>query len=83
MLRPTATNVEVLKNYHLKIFFDNGEIKIFDVTPYIQGNWYSELNDSAYFNTVTTNGFSIEWAHGQDICPDELYELSKPLQVNE
>ena len=28
MLRPTATNVEVLKNFHLKIFFDNGEIKI-------------------------------------------------------
>lgn len=73
MLRPTATKVFPLDNYMLKIEFDNGEIKIFDVKPYINGNWYSELADKNYFKTVTTNQVSVEWENGQDICPDELY----------
>ena len=29
-----------------------------------------------YFQTVTVNGYSVEWKDGQDICPDELYENS-------
>lgn len=73
MLRPTAKNAVALPDYKLRIQFDNGEIKIFDVKPYIKGNWYSELADPSYFKSVTTNGYSVEWANGQDLCPDELY----------
>ena len=73
MLRPTAIKVFPLDNYRLKILFDNNETKIFDVKPYIKGNWYSELSDLNYFQSVFTNGYTVEWANGQDICPDELY----------
>lgn len=79
MLRPTAINVIPLKDYKLKVFFDNNEIRIFDVKPYIRGNWYSELSDPVYFQSVRTNGYNIEWANGQDICPDELYYDSIPI----
>ena len=34
------------------------------------------MRDEAYFKSVHVNGFSIEWADGQDICPDELWEDS-------
>lgn len=73
MLRPTAIEVSPLDNFFLNIKFDNGEIRLFDVKPYIKGNWYSELENREYFNTVKTNGFTVEWANGQDLCPDELY----------
>ena len=76
MLRPTAVKVIPEDNYLLKVFFDNGEEKSFDVKPYIQGNWYKELEDQLYFKRVTTDGFSIVWPNGQDICPDDLYYLS-------
>lgn len=79
MLRPTAINVVPLMDYKLKIFFDNNEIKIFDVKPYIRGNWYGELSDPTYFQSVHTNGYNVEWANGQDICPDELYYNSNPI----
>ena len=62
-----------MENYRLEITFDNGEIRIFDVSPLIQGSFYGELADKSYFATVTTGGLSIEWPHGQDICPDDLY----------
>ena len=50
MLRPTAISVTVQKDYTLKVIFDNGETKIFDVKPYIKGSWYSQLKDFSYFS---------------------------------
>ena len=73
MLRPTAVHVEPLDNYFISVLFDNGEKKEFDVKPYIKGTWYGELADPVYFSSVMTNGYSVEWANGQDLCPDELY----------
>lgn len=73
MLRPTVKEVSVMENYNLHLVFDNGEVRCFDVKPYISGNWYCELSDVSYFSSVFANGYTVEWAHGQDICPDELY----------
>ena len=50
MLRPTAISVTVQKDYTLKVIFNNGETKIFDVKPYIKGSWYSRLKDFSYFS---------------------------------
>lgn len=73
MLRPIAIKVKPKTNYILDIVFDNGIEKDFDVKPYIKGEWYGELKDVSYFNQVKTNGYSVEWPNGQDLCPDEIY----------
>ena len=52
------------------------EEKKFDVKPYIKGDWYGHLKDTAYFKAVTTDGYTVTWPDGQDICPDELYLYS-------
>ena len=76
MLRPTASTVKAKDNYLLEVTFDNGEIKTFDVKPYIKGSWYGQLEDVNYFRAVTTDGYTAVWPGGQDLCPDELYALS-------
>ncbi|MBP3232566.1 DUF2442 domain-containing protein [Anaerovibrio sp.] len=76
MLRPTAISVIPLDDYIIAVKFDNGEEKKFDVKPYIKGEWYSQLKDMAYFKAVTTDGYTVTWPNGQDICPDELYTCS-------
>jgi len=76
MLRPTAIKVQPLDNFFLLIDFDSEERKVFDVSPYIKGEWYGELADKNYFNAVFANGYTIEWPHGQDLCPDEIYYCS-------
>ncbi len=73
MLRPIAKKVVALDDYLLQIEFDNGECKNFDVKPYIQGTWYSELKNPIYFKSAFANGYTIEWPNGQDLCPDEIY----------
>ena len=77
MLCPKITDVEALDNYKVKLKYETGEIKIFNVLPYIFGTWYEELHNSSYFKTVhlVSGGKGIEWEHGQDIAPHELYDM--------
>ena len=79
MLRPTAKEVFPQKDYLLRIVFDNGEVRVFDVKPYIQGEWYGRLADEAYFRAAKPDGFTVVWPDGQDLCPDELYEMSEKV----
>jgi len=79
MKRQRATKVKPLKNYKLLLTFENGEKRIYDVKPLIKGEWFGELTDQDYFNTVHIAGLSVEWSGGQDICPDDLYFNSKSI----
>ena len=78
---PKIINVEPLDDYKLKLKYETGELKIFNVLPYISGKWYEELYDNRYFKTVhlISEGDGIKWRNGQDIAPHELYELSIKL----
>ena len=78
MIYPKATEVFPLADYKLRVKFDNGEEKIFDVKPYIKGEWFSELLDPDVFNAVQVEGLSVAWPDGQDIAPDCLYLNAEP-----
>lgn len=78
MLQPKISDVKPLPEYKLLLQYETGERKLFDVTPYISGDWFGKLKDADYFNTVRVAGPSVEWAGGQDIAPHELYDNSTP-----
>jgi hypothetical protein len=75
-MRPRAVEVKPLDNYMLEIKFENGEIKKFDVKPYLNHKAFEDLKDILIFNSVKIDGLSLSWSNGADICPDELYNLS-------
>ncbi len=83
MLRPKPIEVTPLDNYKLSLIFDNGEHKIFDVKPLISREWFGELQDMSIFKTVKITGNIVEWINGQNICPDDLYYLSKATVVQQ
>lgn len=76
MLQPKVTHVKPLAEYKLLLTFETSEQKIFDVSPYISGDWFGKLRDLEYFNTVRLSGRTVEWVGGQDIAPHELYDCS-------
>ena len=78
-MAPDAVEVKPLADYCLLVTFSNGEKRIFDVKPYLDFKPFNELRNIALFNTVKPAGLSIEWARGQDVCPDELYYNSVPV----
>jgi hypothetical protein len=79
MVRPKAIDVNPQPDFTLLVTFSNNEKKMFDVKPYLDFKPFAELSNPIIFNTVKPAGLSIEWIHGQDICPDELYYNSVPL----
>lgn len=81
MLQPRLKNVTLMEQYRLRLEYEAGEVKMFDVAPYISGAWYEELKDVSYFKTVhlLSDGVGIAWSNGKDIAPHELYECSIPV----
>jgi len=79
MLRPTAKEVTALEDYKLLIKFDNNELRTFDVKRLLSFKPFKPLEDKAVFRTVKPNGITVEWVNEIDICPDELYYDSIPV----
>ena len=69
--------VKPLSNYKLELTFENKEVKIFDVKPYLEVGLFKTLKDENYFKTVKISYDSIEWPNGVDLDPEVLYEKGK------
>lgn len=76
-MNPRVTNVKPEQDFKLLITFSNGEVKSFDVKPYLGIGLFKELKDLSLFNSVKPFLGSIQWANGIDLCPDTLYLESK------
>ena len=63
----------------MTLTFTNGEVKVFDVKPYLDKGIFKELKELRVFNSVKPFLGSIQWQNGQDFCPDTLYLDSIPL----
>jgi len=77
---PRVKKVKVEEKFKLKITFDNGQVGIFNIQPYLDFGVFSELKNTKYFRQVKSLHGSINWPHGQDVCPDTLYEKSVLLK---
>ena len=74
-MNPTVVTVKPENNYKLSITFDNGEKRLFDVTPFLDKGIFSELKNIDYFKKVKVAFGAIEWPHEQDFSKDTLYML--------
>ena len=75
-MNPVVTAVEPRNNYKLSITFENGEKRIFDVTPFLDKGIFSELKNIDYFQKVRVAFGAIQWPNEQDFSKDTLYKLS-------
>lgn len=80
MISPKPKKVEVVEKYKIKVLFDNGEEKIYDMKKNLKEKFYKNLINQDYFCTVRVSGITLEWKNGEDIDPDELYNNSIPVK---
>lgn len=78
-LGPRVVSVEPMDNYILKIYFNNNEIRLFDVKKIYNMACFLPLKQKAFFDTVHVSFGSIAWDNDIDYCPDTLYEESLPF----
>lgn len=72
----SVKDVKPLDNYRLLLKFENGEQRIFDVSPFLELGKYSELKNVGLFKSVKISFDSIQWANELDFDPEFLHQES-------
>ena len=68
--------VQTMQDFLLRLTFKNGEVKIFDMKPYLEIGIFKELKEERIFNTVKLSFDAVEWENEADIDPETLYSNS-------
>lgn len=78
-MNPRVQSVVAKADFKLELTFTNGEVGLFDRARFLDFGVFQELRAPGYFQLVRAVDGTVEWPHGQDICPDTLYEDSLKL----
>jgi len=70
-------DVTYISEYKLRLTFEDGNVKMVDMFPHLDGEIFEPLKDIDYFKNVKVNPDidTIVWENGADISPDFLYEM--------
>lgn len=77
-LNPRVVDLKPLDDYRLKLRFTNGEVRIFDVKPYLNLGVIAKLRDREIFEEAWVEAGSVEWPCGVGFSYDTLYLESIP-----
>ena len=69
--------VKPLSDYLLELTFENDEIRVFDMKPYLDTGVFGALKDEKLFKRVKVSFDTVEWPNGADLDPEVLYEKSQ------
>lgn len=72
-----VVDVDYVKDYTLRLTFNDGVVKTVDLKPYLHGEVFGELLDKNKFVQYGLTPVTIEWANGADLAPEFLYEIGK------
>jgi len=70
----SVSKVKALSDYRLEITFENGEVRIFDVTPYLDTGVFGTLRDERCFRRARVSFDTVGWPGGIDLDPEVLFE---------
>lgn len=73
-----VVKVEVKPDYKLYLEFENGEKRIFDMSPYMDRKPFVQLKGSPLFAMAFIDYGTVVWPGKIDIAPETLYDRSRP-----
>ena len=69
------SKAEYLGDYRIRLWFNNGEVRIVDLANSLRGEAFRPLHDLDYFKQFSIRFNTIEWENGADFAPEYLYDL--------
>ena len=69
--------VEPQKDHTLRLEFENHEIRLFDMTPYLDKKPYTKLKHAPLFMKAMVADGTVVWPGNIDIAPETLWDDSK------
>lgn len=73
-----VVKVETKPDYVLHLEFENGEKRIFDMSPYMDKRPFVQLKGSPLFAMASIDYGTVVWPGNIDIAPETLYDRSRP-----
>jgi hypothetical protein len=74
-----VVSVKVQPNYRLQLGFENGEQRVFDMSPLMDKKPFNRLKNSPVFNCAFVDYGTVVWPGEIDIAPETLYDRSVPI----
>jgi hypothetical protein len=75
-----VVKVEAKPDYTLLLEFENGEKRLFDMSPYMDKKPFARLKGSPLFTRATIENGTVVWPGEIDIAPETLYDKSRPAE---
>ena len=75
-----VVRVEAKPDYSLLLEFENGEKRLFDMSPYLNKKPFIELKELFLFNKAAIEYGTVVWPGDIDIAPETLYLQSRPAK---
>lgn len=74
-----------MMDYRVLLEFEDGTVRLLDVKPWMDGEWYLPLKNVEYFKQVRPHSLSgaIMWPDGQNIAPEDILEFGKRITALE
>jgi hypothetical protein len=79
-MNPHVVRVTAQPKHCLLLEFDNGETRLFDLTPWLDKGVFRALRDSPEFAQARVVDGSIEWPGEIDLSYDTLYLRSVAIK---
>lgn len=75
-----VVEVKANEDFSLSLEFNDGSVKRFDATPYLDYEVFKPLKDLNYFKRIKIAFGTVQWTDGQDISPETLYLEGEDIQ---
>lgn len=72
--------VKATRDFRLHLEFENGEKRIFDMTPLLEKKPFIRLKGSPLFLAARVDYGTVCWPGNIDIAPETLYDRSVPAE---
>jgi hypothetical protein len=73
-----VVKVQVEPDYLLRLEFENGEKRVFDMSAYMDKRPFVRLKDFPLFALARVDYGTVVWPGNIDIAPETLYDRSIP-----
>ena len=70
----SITDAQYVRDYILRLTFNDGAVKLVDFTPLMQKGICRKLQDLNYFRNFTLDPFTVDWNNEIGFAPESLYE---------
>jgi len=74
-----VTEASYVDGYRLKIRFEDGAVRVVDLSDHLDGPVFEPLKSRSFFKRFTVNRDidTVVWPNGADFSPDFLYEIGE------